>query len=383
MNPSPKTFYPMAKPWITEDEIRNVTEVLRSGQLSLGPKVAEFEAKFAAYIGVRYAAAVSSGTAGLHLCMRLLNLQEGDEIITSPLSFIASANSILYERAIPRFVDIDPKTLNLDPALIEQAVTPRTRSILAVHIFGYPADLEAINRLARKHGLSVIEDGCEALGATYHKKKVGTFGNPTVFAFYANKQMTTAEGGVVVTDDPAVHQKIKSLSNQGRAIGDQWLQHEDLGYNYRLSDIHCAIGLGQLERLEHMLAERRAIARRYNELLQDIEELELVDLTLPEERSWFIYLLWARNSLNRNTLIQALHEHGVSSRAYFPTIHLQPYYRNRFGYRPGAFPVAEDKASRSLALPFYVGLTEADLQHISQVVHQTVAQLLKEGKIYA
>lgn len=375
--------YPIAKPWITDAEIKRVEAVLRSGHLSLGPVATEFEKTFASYVGTKYAAAVSSGTAGLHLCIRLQNLQEGDEVITSPYSFVASANSILYERAIPKFVDIDPRTLNLDVRQIEKAITPRTKGILPVHIFGYPAEMDAIRVIADKHGLFIVEDACESLGATYKGKKLGALGYPAVFAFYANKQMTTAEGGIVTTDDESVYKKIKSFSNQGRGDGDLWLKHEVLGYNYRLSDVHSAIGLGQLERMDEALAKRDAIAQTYHRLLADVQELELLDASLPEKRSWFIYPAWTRKPLQRDALMQALNSLGVASRPYLPSIHLQPFYRQRFGYQEGAFPVSEDRSDRGLAFPFYIGLQEEDLKIISDRIKEAIAKLLKGGKIYA
>ena len=383
MPPVAKYAYPIARPWITENEIQRVSDVLRSGNLSLGPRLPEFEKKFAAYVGTRYAAAVFSGTAGLHLCMRWLDLKEGDEVITSPFSFIASANSIMFERAVPRFIDIDPKTLNMDPSRIEQAITSRTKAILVVHIFGYPADMEAIEAIARKHALPIIEDACESLGALYKGRKVGALGNPSVFGFYPNKQMTTGEGGIVATDDESCYQTIKQLANQGRAATDQWMEHTELGYNYRLSDLHCAVGIAQLERLEESLRLRRTMADTYHRLLRGIDELELLPVDLPESRSWFVYPVWFRRPLERTFCMEALIARGITCRPYLPSIHLQSFYRKRFGFRGGEFPVSEDKSARGMAIPFYIGLTEDDLGIIAREIRSVIHDQMRARSSYA
>jgi perosamine synthetase len=376
------TRYPIAKPSIGANEIAQVTDVLKSGILSLGPVTKEFERRFAEYVGTKYAVAISSGTTGLHLCMRWLGLEQGDEVITSPFSFISSSNCILYERAVPRFVDIDRDTLNFDVAKIEAAITPRTKAILAVDIFGYPVDMQAIEKVAARHHLKIVEDACESLGAEVDGKRVGARGYPSVFAFYPNKQMTTGEGGMICTNDSQAYELFKSLSNQGRSRTNSWLQHDELGYNYRLSDIHSAIGIAQLERIDEFLATRTKIAQRYHELLSDIEELELMNKDLPYKRSWFIYPFWAREGLSRDLLAQRLETAGVATRIYLPSIHLQPFYRQRFGYHEGMFPVCESRSTTGLAIPFYVGLTETDLTTISKRIHDAVASVLKEHKTY-
>jgi perosamine synthetase len=347
---------PLARPVLGEEEERALAEVLRSGQLSLGPKLGEFERAFAARVGTPHASAVSSGTAGLHLALRGVGVEDGAEVITSPFSFVASANVALYERARPVFADIDPVTLNLDPDAAAAAVTERTAALLPVHIFGMPADIPAFERL----GLPIVEDACEALGAVHADgTPVGASGHPAVFAFYANKQMTTGEGGVVVTGDPALKARIDSERNQGRAADMGWLDHDRLGFNYRLSDLACALGLAQLDRLDAMLADRARVAALYTEALAGIDGLELPPAEVDgATRSWFVYVVRLPPGVDRDATIVALRERGVDAKPYLPAIHLYAFYRERFGHRPGEFPVAEDIAARSLALPFFPALTE-------------------------
>ena len=338
-----------------EPEELAVLEVLRSGQLSLGPRLGEFEQAFAARIGAPLASAVSSGTAGLHLALRAVGVSDGEEVITSPFSFVASANAALYERARPVFADIDPVTLNLDPQAAAAAIGPRTRALLPVHIFGYPADMEAFEALASRHGLGIVEDACEALGARHGDgAAVGGRGNPAVFGFYANKQLTTGEGGMITLADTAMKERIDSERNQGRAPDMGWLDHDRLGFNYRLSDIACGLGLAQLERLDEMLAGRARGAALYGEALAGIEGLEL---PCPdrggERRGWFVYVVQLPRGADRDGAVRALGARGVQSKPYLPAIHLMSFYRERFGHRPGEFPVCEDVAARSLALPFF------------------------------
>ena len=355
---------PLARPLLGEQEERGVLEVLRSGRLSLGPLLGEFEQRFAAYIGARLASAVSSGTAGLHLALRAVGVSDGDEVITSPFSFVASANVIVYERARPVFVDIDPRTLTIDPAAVAAAVGPRTAALLPVHIFGWPADIKALERL----NLPIVEDACEALGARHPDGvAVGARGHPAVFAFYANKQLTTGEGGMVALADPAQKVRIDSERNQGRAPDMDWLDHDRLGFNYRLSELACAIGIAQLERLDAMLAARARVAGLYGEALGEIEGLELpcpdVDGNV---RGWFVYTVSLPRGSDRDATISALRGLGVQSKPYLPAIHLMSYYRETFGHRPGEFPVCEDVAARSLALPFYPQMTEAEVARVAR-----------------
>jgi len=347
-----------------------VIEVLRSGTLSLGPKVQEFERLFAERVGAGCASAVSSGTAGLHLALRAVGVGDGDEVITSPFSFVASANAALYERARPVFADIDPVTLNLDPAAAEAAITERTRAILPVHIFGYPADIEAFEGIAGGHGLAIVEDACEALGAAYAGgAPVGGRGHPAVFGFYANKQLTTGEGGMVTLGSQELKARIDSERNQGRAPDMGWLDHDRLGFNYRLSEVACAIGIAQLQRLEEMLADRARVAALYREALAGIEGLELpCEDRGGARRGWFVFVVGLPRGVDRDTTVRRLLELGVQSKPYLPAIHLMSFYRERFGHRPGEFPMCEGVAARSLALPFFPGLGESEVASVAQAL---------------
>jgi perosamine synthetase len=364
---------PLAKPVLGPEEEAAVLEVLRSGQLSLGPRVPAFEEAFAARLGVAHASAVSSGTAGLHLGLRAAGVSDGDEVVTSPFSFVASANACVFERARPVFADIDPLTLNLDPDAAAAAITSRTTAILPVHIFGYPADVAAFERL----GLPIVEDACEALGAVHADGvAVGARGHPAVFGFYANKQLTTGEGGVVTVGDAGMKARIDSERNQGRAPDMGWLDHDRLGFNYRLSDIACAIGLAQVERLDGMLADRARVAARYSEALAGIEGL---GLPCPDAggnvRGWFVYVVQVPRSHDRDDVLRALRdEHGVASKPYLPAIHLMTYYRETFGHRPGEFPVCEDVAARSLALPFFPAMTDGQVARVASALARVLGQ---------
>ncbi len=351
-----------------EGEERAIVEVLRSGQLSLGPRLEEFERAFAARVEAPLASAVSSGTAGLHLALRAAGVGEGDEVVTSPFSFVASANAALYERARPAFADIDPLTLNLDPDAAAAAVTERTSALLPVHIFGYPAEMGAFERLADGHGLAIVEDACEALGARHADGvPVGGRGHPTVFGFYANKQLTTGEGGMITLGDPSSKERIDSERNQGRAPDMGWLDHDRLGFNYRLSEIACALGIAQLERLEEMLRARALLAERYREALSGIDGL---GLPCPDEggdvRGWFVFVVQLPRDADRAGTVRALGAAGIQSKPYLPAIHLMSFYRERFGHRVGEFPVCEDVAARSLALPFFPQMSEGQVARVAE-----------------
>ena len=364
---------PLARPVLGEAEEAAITEVLRSGQLSLGPRVPAFEAAFASRIGVPHASAVSSGTAGLHLALRAVGVSDGDEVVTSPFSFVASANVVLYERATPVFADIDPRTLNLDPDAAAAAITDRTAALLPVHIFGYPADLPAFER----HGLPIVEDACEALGAVHADgTAVGGRGHPAAFGFYANKQLTTGEGGMLTLGSDAHKETIDSERNQGRAPDMGWLDHDRLGFNYRLSDLACAIGLAQLDRLDDMLAARARVAASYRQALAPLAAER--GLALPcedaggDRRGWFVFVVQLPHGVDRDETIRALRELGVQSKPYLPAIHLMSFYRERLGHRPGEFPVCEDVAARSVALPFFPELSEGQVARVAEALSRVL-----------
>ncbi len=363
---------PLARPVVGEAEEEAVREVLRSGQLSLGPRVPAFEQAFAARLRVEHACAVSSGTTGLHLALRAAGVSDGDEVVTSPFSFVSSANVAIYERARPVFADIDPRTLNLDPRAAAAAITDRTSAILPVHIFGYPADLPAFEAL----GLPIVEDACEALGAVHADgTPVGGRGHPAVFGFYANKQLTTGEGGMITTADAAIKARIDSERNQGRAPDMGWLDFDRLGFNYRLSDIACAIGLAQLERLDGLLADRARVAALYREALAGIEGLQLpCDDAGGDRRGWFVFVVQLPRAVDPIATIRGLRALGVQSKPYLPAIHLMTYYRETFGHREGEFPVCEDIAARSVALPFFAQLSEGQIDRVATALRTVLSR---------
>jgi perosamine synthetase len=361
---------PLARPVLGDREEQLVLEVLRSGRLSLGPRLQEFERAFAQRIGAPFASAVSSGTTALHLALRAVGVRDGAEVITSPFSFVASANVAIYERARPVFADIDPVTLNLDPEAAAAAVTERTAALLPVHVFGYPADVPAFERL----GLPIVEDACEALGAAHaNGSPVGGNGHPAAFGFYANKQLTTGEGGMLTTADPEIKERVDSERNQGRAPDMDWLDHDRLGFNYRLSDIACALGLAQLERLEALLAGRSRVAALYREALAGIEGL---DLPCPDtggnRRGWFVYVVQLPRSVDRDETVRALGQRGIPSKPYFPAVHLMTFYRENFGHREGEFPVCEDVAARSIALPFFPEMSEQQVARVAEALEEVL-----------
>jgi dTDP-4-amino-4,6-dideoxygalactose transaminase len=364
---------PLGKPVIGEAEERAVLEVLRSGQLSLGPHVPAFEQAFARRVGARHACAVSSGTTGLHLALRAVGVGAGDEVVTSPFSFVASANAPLFEDARPVFADIDPVTLNIDPDAAAAAIDGRTAALLPVHIFGYPADIPALER----HGLPIVEDACEALGALHADgTPVGGRGHPAVFGFYANKQITTGEGGMLVVGSAEHKERIDSERNQGRAPDMGWLDHDRLGFNYRLSDIACALGIAQLERLDELLAARARVAGWYREALAGLAAER--GLTLPcadangDRRGWFVFVVQLPEGSDRDSAVPALRELGVQSKPYLPAIHLMSFYRERFGHRPGEFPVCERVAAASLALPFFPQMTEGQVARVAEALARVI-----------
>lgn len=364
---------PLASPEIGAREEELTLEVLRSGRLSLGPMGERFEREFADWLGVEDAVAVSSGTTALHLGVRALGWGPGDEVLTSPFSFVASANCLLYEGAKPVFCDVDPETLDLDPAAVEAALDERSAGILPVHIFGYPAAMAELEAIAAQRGLGILEDACEALGAIDAEgRRVGARGNLATFAFYANKQLTTGEGGMIVPTDAATAARLRSERNQGRAPDMGWLDHAGLGFNYRLSDLAAALGVAQLEKLGAMLARREKVAALYAAGLTGIDGLRLPGQGRGQERrSWFVYVVELPEEADRDATIARLGERGVASKAYLPCIHLFPHLRE-LGYREGQFPVAEAASARSLALPFFTTMTESQVARVCEALAQSL-----------
>ncbi|MEX0776393.1 MAG: DegT/DnrJ/EryC1/StrS family aminotransferase [Phycisphaeraceae bacterium] len=371
---------PLSLPDITDIEIQAVVATLRSGRLSIGPRQSRFEEMIAERAGRRHAVAVSSGTAGLHLAMLALDIGPGDEVITTPFSFVASANCILYVGATPVFVDIDPCSLNMDPAKVEAAMTRRTKAILAVETFGNPAHLDKLAQIANAHEIPLIEDCCEALGGRHNGRNCGSFGRVGVFAFYPNKQITTGEGGVIVTDDDRLADLCRSMRNQGRPVerddkelgntnrSGSWLTHERLGYNYRLSEVAAALGIAQMERLDEMLKARRRVAGYYMKRLMDWEDLVLPTVDSPDDMSWFVFVIRLVDTygvVERDRVIHGLRRHDIGAANYFPCIHLQPYMKERFGFDRGLCPIAESVSQRTIALPFYNRMDETQVELVT------------------
>lgn len=365
----------LSRPDITQKEIKAVCDVLSSSQLSLGPKLAEFERKFAEYTGRKRAVAVNSGTSGLFLCMLATGIGPDDEVITTPFTFIASATSIMMAGARPVFVDIDPTSLNIASEKIEEKITEKTKAIQPVEIFGNPAGIDNVCQVAEKHNLIVIEDSCEAMGSALNGKKTGSFGAMSVFAFYPNKQMTTGEGGMILTDSDELADMCVSLRNQGRGKKDNWLSHERLGYNYRLSDINCALGIAQLSRIDEIKAKRRQVAKWYQQMLADEARLTVPEEPENSELSWFVFVVRLTDDFTgrrRDDILQAMLSQGIQVSNYFAPVHLQPFMAEKFGYKPGDFPVTEAVSSRTIALPFYNNLSEAEVAEVCKSLKETL-----------
>ena len=369
---------PLSRPDITELEREAVLRVLETSTLSLGPEVSAFEEELAACAGVRHAVVVNSGTSALHLAVAALGLGPGDEVITTPFSFVASANCILFEGATPVFADIDPRTLSLEPRRVEERITEDTKAILAVDVFGHPALWEQLDDLADRYGLALIEDSAEAIGATYRDRPAGSFGDAAIFAFYPNKQITTGEGGAVLTDDDEIASMARSLRNQGRGTDGGWLAHQMLGYNFRISDINCALGRAQLSRLDEIVASRASVAETYNRLLEDVAEIQTPYVASEIKMSWFVYvvqLIPEFNQEDRDQILEYLRDRGIGCSNYFPCIHLEPFYRTNFEYGPGEFPIAEGVSDRSIALPFYGKLELNDAERVVETLQQAIAHV--------
>ena len=391
----------MSSPDLTDADRQAVIEVIHTPNLSMGKYTPAFEKTFCELTGAKHAVAVNSGTAGLHLCIRAAGIGAGDLVITTPFSFVASSNVLLFENAIPVFVDIDPRTGNINPELVADAARniekylPRIgadsnvsrhwnsnvgrrwtpKAILPVDVFGQPADMDAINAIAKEHGLTVIEDSCEALGATYKGKQAGTLGDYGVFAFYPNKQITTGEGGVIITDNDEAADFMRALRNQGRAPGDTWLSHTYLGYNYRIDEMSAAMGHAQMQRLGELLTKREQVAAWYEARLAEIPGVEVPYVAASTTRmSWFVYVIRFDKKINRDEAAKKLEARGVPVRPYFLPIHLQPYMVERFGWRAGDFPVTEDLGKRGLAVPFSGVMTEAQVEFVSQAIREMVSE---------
>lgn len=365
----------LSRPDITEKEIEAVCAVLCGNRLSLGPKVVEFEQAFATYIGTKRAVAVNSGTSGLFLCMLSLGIEPGDEVITTPFTFVASATTIMMAGAKPVFADIDPIHLNIDPTKIESKITEKTKAILAVEVFGNPSGLDKVCEVADKHNLPVIEDSCEALGSALNGKKVGTFGTMSVFGFYPNKQITTGEGGMIVTNDDSLADLCVSLRNQGRSKTSFYLEHERLGYNYRLSDINCALGIVQLSRIDEIKAKRRQVAKWYQEMLADDDRLIVPTEPNNCEMSWFVFvvrLIDAFTLEQRNRILQHMRNHKIEVSNYFPPVHMMPFVVEQFGYKRGDFPITESVSSSTIALPFYNNLTKDEVAIVCKTLKKVL-----------
>lgn len=386
-----KISVPMSLPDITDEERAAVAQVMATNYLSMGPFVQSFEQAFRDFTGAKHAIAVNSGTAGLHLCVRAAGWSDGDRVITTPFSFVSSTNVLLYERITPIFVDADPITGNIDTAQLKEAVEDlnssetaaakwlppkgdhqgKLKGIVAVDVFGQPADYDAIKEIAAPFGLPVIEDSCEALGAMYKNRPAGMLGDMGVFAFYPNKQITTAEGGLVVTNDDKAAGLIRSMRNQGRAEGDTWLAHTYLGYNYRMDEMSAALGTVQMSRIDELIRKRAQVAEWYRDELSDIDEIELPH-TMPTTTrdSWFVYVIRIKDAERRDEVSQKLKALGIPVRPYFSPIHLQPYMQEKFGYEPGRFPITEDLGRRGLAIPFSGKMTREQVAQVGSSLRQ-------------
>ncbi len=369
----------LSRPDITEKEIEAVCSVLGSSDLSLGPKVTEFEQAFAKYIGTKRAVAVNSGTSGLFLCLLALGIGPEDEVITTPFTFISSATCIMMVGAKPVFADIDPTSLNIDPAKIESKITNKTKAILPVEVFGNPAGFDKVCEIAKKHNLKVLEDSCEALGSALNGKKAGTFGQMGVFGFYPNKQMTTGEGGMILTDDDELADMCVSLRNQGRSKEGGWLGHERLGYNFRLSDINCALGIVQLSRIDEIKAKRRQVAKWYQEMLGSEDRLIVPAEPDGCDMSWFVFVVQLADGFGleqRDRILQAMQSREIQVSNYFPPVHLQPFMAEQFGYKKGDFPITESVCERTIALPFYNNLSKDEVAIVCKNLKEALDESL-------
>jgi len=366
---------PLSRPYIEEEEIQSVVKVLKSGILCQGPKLEEFEKKFSRVIGTKYAVAVNSGTSGLHLALKSLGIKKDDEVITSPFSFVASANCALYEGAKPVFADVEDDTFNINPNLIEEKINQKTKFILPVHVFGQCCDMDPIIKLSKKCDLKLVEDACESIMATYKGRNAGTFSDAAIFAFYPNKQITTAEGGMIVTNNDRVNILCQSYRNQGRSDNKQWLTHVRLGYNYRMTDLNAAIGIEQLKKLPKFIKYREYYSQLYHEELEKVDGVNLPIIRKGNKHSWFVFPIRVKEKI-RNRVIKELAKFKIESKAYFyPCIHLQPFYIEKYGYKEGDFPIAEELSKTTIVLPFYNGLQEKDVKYVAKSLKTILRRL--------
>lgn len=364
----------LAKPDITQKEIDAVVEVLKSGVLSIGPRILEFEEKIAKYIGVKYSVAVNGGTSGLFLLVKSMEIGTGDEVITTPFSFVASTNCFLMTGAKPVFIDIDPKTLNMDVEKVEKAITPRTKAIMAVDAFGQPINMKKLREISDKYNLYLIEDSCEAIGSEYAGYKAGSLGDAAVFGFYPNKQITTAEGGVIVTNNERLAQMCESYRSQGRAVTGFWLHHDRLGYNFRMSELHAALGSVQMDRLDEIIEKRAKAAQMYNETLGKVKGVTIPCIHPDVTRmSWFVYVIQVDESIDRTNVMKYLKENGVGCRPYFTPIHIQPYMIDMFGYEEEDYPITAHAGRTSIALPFFNDLTKEQVDYVAQKLQEAIS----------
>jgi len=364
-------YIPSARHYIDKKDVDAVVRALKSNSLSLGQQTQQFEEKFAQYLGVKHTVAVSSGTAGLHMAIRVLELKKGDEVITSPFSFIASANCLLYERVKPIFVDIDRKTLNINPNLIEKSITKKTKAILAIDIFGTPSDADEVNKIAEKYNLKVIGDCCEALGSTYKGKMVGSLYDASVFGFFPNKQITSGEGGIIATNSDKLNEIFRSLRSQGRPVNGEWGFHERLGYNYRMTEMEAALGLSQLNKFSWLVKKRQTIIDTYKKYLSQIKGIELLETPNKCFASRFTYIVRIKKN-KRNQVMVDLDKNSIGYKKYFYPLHLQPYIKKEFGYKKGMFPICEKVSDETLSLPFFIGLSKNEIKYICKVIEESI-----------
>lgn len=366
---------PASKPDITQKEIDAVVEVLQSNTLSIGPKILEFEKNIADFIGMKHAIGVNSGTSGLHLLIKAMDVGSGDEVITTPFSFVASTNCFLFEGAKPVFVDIDEKTFDISADMVEDKITDKTKLLLPVDVFGQPTNIKAFVDIARKHDIKVLEDSCEAIGSEYDGAKAGSLADGAVFAFYPNKQITTAEGGLIVTNDDNIAETCRSLRSQGRAVTGTWLHHDQMGYNYRLSELHSALGVAQLSRMEEIMEKREKVADLYNHKLKDVDGLSLPWIhPKVTKMSWFVYTITFDEGIDRNKVMEFLNEKEIDSKPYFTPIHLQPYMRKLFGFKEGDFPITERVGNSTIALPFYTNMEEWEVDQVCETLKDIIGR---------